>query len=259
MRIKKTRPIILAEDVPVIFDDKCIAELAKIARLPPGADAAAFAAGIREAARIFARDASMPTGNELHDEIDELFKAADRRSYNEVADVLERLSPQARDILENRGARPSIGIEVPSPDLLRDPARREEACKGIARLCQFGGHFIEGRRRHSGKRSRPVWRPLINAPAKQRNFPRRKAERDFVMWLSVAWSEATGSEPSRTARWYEATRGTRPPQLGPFARFVRKCLCLVGAAHADVVELMTEVHRRRRAMKQREGLSGINP
>ena len=259
MRIKKTRPIILAEDVPVIFHDNCIAELAKIARLPPGADAAAFAAGIREAACIFARDASMPTGNELHDEIDELFKAADGRSYNEVADLLERLSPQARAILQNRGAHPSIGIEVPSPDMLRDPARRGEACKGIARLCQFGGHLIEGRRRPSGKRSRPVWRPQINAPAKQRNFPRRKAERDFVMWLSLAWLEATGKKPSRTARWYEVARGTRPPQLGPFAKMVRKCLCLVGAADADVVELMKEVHRRRCDMEQRGKLSGINP
>jgi len=115
----------------------------------------------------------------------------------------------------------------------------------IARLCQFGGGYVEGRRRPAGKQSRPVWDPLIHAPKPQRNFAKRNAERNFVMWLSVAWLEATGVVPSRTARHDDASR-----EVGPFARFSRECLRRVGAPDADIVELINELHRRRCEMER---------
>jgi hypothetical protein len=67
------------------------------------------------------------------------------------------------------------------------------------------------------------------------------------MGLSLAWVEATGLAPSRTARPRDASR-----DVGPFARFVRECLSLVGAGNADAVELMNELHRRRNTMERRE-------
>jgi hypothetical protein len=87
------------------------------------------------------------------------------------------------------------------------------------------------------------WRPLLYAPDARRHFQKRAAERDFVMWLRLAWAEATGEPPSRTAR--RAEKSYR--DLGPFARFVRECLRLAGAPYAEVVELINRVNRRRRA------------
>jgi len=244
MRKGKSRSIITAEEVPVIFDDARVRDLAKTAKLPPSANMAAFAAGVRDAAWIFARDARIPTCNDLHAEIAELLKAAGARDYDHAAALLENLSHSARGLLKDRGARPSIAIELPTPDAMRDPGRRERGCDAIARLCQVGGEYVDGRRRPSGKRSRPAWHALLHAPEAQRNFPKRKVERQFVIWLSVAWLDATGQEPSRTARHRD------DGNLGPFASFVRECLRLVGAQDADAVGLINDLHKRRRDMEQ---------
>jgi hypothetical protein len=230
----KSRRSIASEDIPRVFDDACLRELAS--ELPAGADLARFAEGVREAARIYAKDARIPTDNELHAEIAALQRAADRGQHDRVATLIESVSPQARQLLNERGARPSIGITLPSADALRDPAKRDAACTCVARLCQHGGRYVEGRRRPSGKRSRPVWRPLLHAPEPRRHFPRRDAERDFVVWLGTAWYAATGKKPPRTA-------DSRKP--GPFARLVKRCLALVGAPHANAVELIKGLDRYR--------------
>jgi hypothetical protein len=261
MPTKKARPIIAAEDVPRIFDDACMQALAKTAKLPAGADTAAFGEDVREAARIFARDARIPSSNELRTEIEELHKAVDPaepRQWDRLATLLEGLSPKARDLLNDRGARPALRTELPSADAVRDPERREAAYDGIAKLCQLGGRSVKGRRRPSGKRSRPTWRALLQAPEPQRNFPKRDAERDFVMWLRSAWLDATGDTPASTARHSDASR-----KIGPFARFARECLHLVGAGNADAVGLINELKRRRRFMErrasERKPLSAIKP
>jgi hypothetical protein len=282
------RSIISPENVAAVFDDECISKLAtKLPRVrpheepgasaaPAGPDLNAFGEAIREAARIFARDACMPTANQLRGEIAALYKAADRRLFEQVADLLERLSPQAHELLSRRAkrigrnnvsaarsprltavgwhgeiltrvSRAPLRLPLPVPGDLRDEASREVACEVLARLCWMGCDFLEGRRRSSGKRSRHIARPLLFAPEPRRNFAKRDAERYFVMLLSLAWQEATRATPSRTARHSDAGR-----DVGPFARFVRECLCLVGS-DADVAGLINEVNRRRREMEQRTG------
>jgi hypothetical protein len=236
MRTKKSRTI-TADQVLVEFDDACVEKLAQVAKLPPGADMAAFAEGTREAARIYARDARIPNVNDLHDEIEQLHKAAERQRYEVVADLLERLSPRGRDMLTERGY--GVTLELPSSDALRDPAQREAACGAIAQLCQYGGCKVQG---PPSKGLRQKWSPYFHAPDKQRNFPKRGAERDFVMWLQLAWAEATGKIPAQTARHVSG--------VGPFARFARDCLRLVGAADADVVELINGLHQCRREMER---------
>jgi hypothetical protein len=233
----KSRKPIASEAIGRAFDDACIRGLAS--ELPAGADLVQFGEGVRAAARIYARDARIPTDNELRAEIAKLQRAADRKRYDQVATLIESLSLRARRLLNARGARPSIGIGLPSADLLRFPGQRNAACALVATLCQYGGQYVEGRRRPSGKRSRPVWRPLLHAPEPRRHFPKRDAERDFVIWLALAWHGATGKAPPRTA-------DSRNP--GPFARVVCKCLRLVGAGHVNAVELINELHRRRRVM-----------
>ena len=130
MHLKKRRPIISEEEVSAIFDDARVVKLASIGRLPANANKAVFSAGIREAARIFARDARIPTGNDLHAEIRELHRAADRQRYDEVFGLLESLSPAARALLQDRAAR--IGIELPPSDGLHDPERRRRLARRLA-------------------------------------------------------------------------------------------------------------------------------
>jgi hypothetical protein len=226
----RSREPIAATDIPRIFDDACIDTLAAIGRLPAGADRKRFAEGIREAARIYARDVRIPTDNELHAEIAALYRAAERKQLGQVADLFEKLSPKARELLRKRATR--LSLELPASEALRDTT---QACDVVLKICQYGGKYDEGRRRPSGKRSR-TWRPLLYAPQPRRNFPKRDAERDFVMWLQDAWCEATGKRPSLAANAERA---------GPFAQMVRKCLALVGAGHADAVGLINELNRRR--------------
>jgi integrase len=94
--------------------------------------------------------------------------------------------------------------------------------------------------RDDGKRSR-AWRPLLHAPKRTRNFAKRDAELNFIMWLQAAWLEATNELPSLAAN---------PKRPGPFARMVRKSLELIGAGHADAVGLINELSRRRRIQRR---------
>jgi hypothetical protein len=238
-RFEKATRIIAPGDVAAVFNDEVIRRLAE--ELPPNADLGALSRGVREAVRILINEAHIPTRNELHDEIAELWKAADGRQHELAADRLERLSPAARNMLGKK----HLPLHLPSPDALRDPGRRDGACAAIASLCQFGGRSAKG---PPSKGTPAQWRPLLYAPTPRRNFPKRDPERNFVMHLSLAWLEATGKVPPHTARHQDDSR-----KLGPFGRVVRECLGLVGLRDADVVELINELHRRRRAMERRAG------
>lgn len=232
MASTKSREPISAADIPRIFDDARVDELAA-GRLPAAADRKCFAEGVREAARIYAQEARAPTVNELRAEIATLHAAAERKRCGQVADLLEKLSSKASELLSKRAAR--LSLELPTSDDLRDPPRQQDASEAVLRLCQYGGHYDESRRRPSGKRSR-TWRPFLVAPEPRRHVPKRDAELNFIMLLQVAWLEATGKQPSLAAN---------PARPGPFAQIVGKCLELVGASHADAVGLINELNRRR--------------
>jgi hypothetical protein len=266
---RSKRPI-ATEEIPRIFDDACIEELAQIGKLPASADMKRFAEAIREAARIYATDVREPNDNEVRAEVEKLYLAAERRLYNQVAILLEKLSPRAFCLLkhagwtrtnfpspeprdESRRRRPAAiqwtSTTVPSPETLRDRARREEACATVVKLCQYGGRWVQSRKRPSGKRSRS-WRPYLRTPEPRRHFPKREAERTFVMWLRMAWLEATGEEAPRTVD---------PRRPGPFARMVRECFILVGAGHADAIGVLNKLNQIRREMSQRSALPPLTP
>jgi hypothetical protein len=82
---------ITVEQVCHIFDDACIKELACIAKLPPGADHRRFGESIREAVRIYARDVREPNANQLHSQISDLHRAAERQEYERVAMLIQNL------------------------------------------------------------------------------------------------------------------------------------------------------------------------
>jgi hypothetical protein len=256
VRVKKERWIPEAQDVPGIFSDQRIRELAAKAELPLGDDLR-FAAGVRDAALIYIRDTRATSDNKVHREIDELLRAADhavkRRkckdaAYEDVAKQVERLSERTRKLLNKRSARPTVALEMPDPEAFRDLARRDEACETIAKLCRIGAFKKKGRRRADGKQSITMVN-ILHAPELQQHPARREAQLNFVMWLRVAYVEATGEQPSLTAN------AERP---GPFARMVQACLDEIRAS-ADAVALLNELQRRKKGKKQAGPLSGQNP
>jgi len=233
--VKSKHPIKVT-DVVKVFDDNCIRRLVETAKLPPTTDIDSFKEGIQCAARIYARDARIPNDNVVHREIEWLYHAAEIRDYQQVATLVKSLSPRAAHLLNKRGARLGPTNWFPAAKDFHNTRRQAAACARVTSLCRVGGHH-QGRQRPTGKRSR-TWQPLLYAPKPRRNFSKRDAERYFVILLKAAWLDATGNLPSRTADY-------RKP--GPFARFVRECLQLVGGEYADAVSLINSTtwnHKR---------------
>jgi hypothetical protein len=231
------RRVIAAEDVDRVFGDKQIVELAAIAKLPANADLQQLAQGVRDAVRIYARDAREPNVNDLHREIEKLCRAAERRRYDQAAVLVERFSPKARTLLNTRGAR--LGVKLPSSKALRG-GKAEKACVAIVTLTQFGGEYRKGRDRPDGKRSRDTWCPYVYAPNRQRNFSKREAERTLVIMLQAAWLDAAGTLPSR------AVNRERP---SGFAKMAARCFELIGA-RADVAGVINIVNRQRKELEK---------
>src|SRR5258708_24690201 len=124
---KKTKSAITAAEVPCVFDADCIDRLAEIARLPKDADRQRFGHSIREAGRIYAEDAQKPSINAVHDEIAGLHLIASQHDYEQVALLIDALSPEVRQRFETREGTPGFrnaGLKFPSAEALRDPARR---------------------------------------------------------------------------------------------------------------------------------------
>jgi len=232
----KSSPVISAADV---FDAPFIERLAGLGKLPASADLDRFGEGVREAARIYVRDSGIPNANEVNREITKLHRAAEKRGFETVAELLGNLSPRARSLLNDRGSRRTLGLALPETEALHAAETQVQACATIVRLCALGGRYVQGRRRPSGRRSW-TWRPYLHAPNPRRQPPRREAELYFLICLELAWLEAVGKPPSR---------GANPHDLGPFARAVKECLHRVGASHVDTPGLMNELNRRRRSME----------
>jgi hypothetical protein len=195
---KKRQHAITAADVPRLFDDACIARLARIGKFPNSGDRQRFADNIHTAALIYARDARKLDATAVRKEIENLHRAAVHGDYERVAELLEALSHQALRKLTGRrmqvpvlptpipskrapdsetlGKPPRhvlrpveeyteldiVELKLPSAQELRDPARREEACDAVRRFCSIGGLHITGRVRPTGRRSK-TWKSLLCA------------------------------------------------------------------------------------------------
>ena len=70
----------------------------------------------------------------------------------------------------------------------------------------------------------------------QQHPARREAQLNFVMWLQVAYVEATGEPPSPTAH---------PRRPTPFAKMAQVCLDKL-QAEANAVEMINGLQRRRK-------------
>jgi hypothetical protein len=247
--MRKDRRIPALEEVLLIFDDKCIRELAQTGGLPRTADIQRFANDVRDAARLYILEASIASNNEVHHEVDGLLRAADRAvkarkrkdaACENVALRIENLSERARQLLNERGT-------LPEPEILRDPATQHAGCETAARLCRVGAYWTEGRRRPGGTRSKTML-SVLHAPPLQQHPPRREAQLKFLMWLRYAYLMAAGERPP-------ATTSAETPT--PFAQMAQLCLDKLRAG-ASAVELINELQERRNQV-ERQRLSGQNP
>jgi hypothetical protein len=236
MAKRNVREILSGSQIESIFNALCISRLATIARLPPDADLQRFGDGIREAVRIYFRDVCEPNENQLHQEIKRLHNAARKKDYQQTAAMVSGLSDRGLRLLSQRTVNEDGGFQFPSLVELLSPDLRDRACEKIAALCAFGGKGKPGRTRPTGKRSQS-WEWLLYAPAPKTTFEKQAADRTFIMWLRVAFLEATGEPPSKS---------TNNSQKGPFARLVRMCFDLSGVVGVDEVALINGVLERRR-------------
>jgi hypothetical protein len=240
--------LIAVNKVPVVFDDSCIKQLAALSELPSNADKARFGQSIRDAVLIYLRDASVPNHNDINREIAKLHQAAHHCRYAKAESILMALSAEARQLLSRRRNHPGTAL-LSDPSPLRDPVLQKASAGQLAAICRigapWGGLAIEGRKRTGGHRSKTFTVHLYAPPASS-NFEKRAAERTFLMWLRVAWSDATGEIQRAFTAHYD--------HPGPFALFVRECLKLAGATHVDAIGLINDA--RERMNRQENSLSG---
>jgi len=241
-----------------VFDEAGIDELVKAAGPTVSFDKAKLRRGVIEAAKAYF-DRQARAGNTIRKQILALRAAAKKRNFEQVAGLLSELPANVRQDIISR-ARRHVARELDPdqrfatttepdersrleaycllgalrvPDLrkgpiLADPRLHDAACAAIYELCHYGGRLVQGRTRPSGRAS-TTWEPFLFAP-KMKAYPKiRDPERAFLRLLQLAWLEATGTMPARTAH---------QDNPGPFARFAKAALKRLGAPHVDAIELI---------------------
>jgi hypothetical protein len=259
----KKSVIIVASDVPRIFDYECSRELADMVELPPDLRKS-FAKALRRLACVFIRDRNIANDDDVTGEIKALYAAAERHQYTDGAKLVTRMSKPTRVFLNKRAIR--IHLTIPKPSAFLDRARRQAACETLRRITSQGGHreggkwvphlYLPKRQLAFEERALERIRPAEKAAAKRKinimapirrkaiadvtaemvkdaerrgvelelRSPKRKPETDFINGLQVAVYNITGVEPPVTARTADAT-GT----FSPFVQMAQKCLELMGA------------------------------
>jgi hypothetical protein len=244
-------------DVPIRFDDPTMERLATTyPKLTDYPKKRRYIDGIREAAILYVRYAGTGGDRDRAElEITDLGAAAAAESFCTAAKLLGGLSPLAlnclrfrvenritaafdpgpihaeaigRDgeILSRQKSIQSARVWLPTPDDLLDHQRQGRACEMLALLCRSGGTRLPGG-------DIVPYGPA--QPESRRDFPRRQAERYFLMLLRNVWFEAKGIWPGKAANANHRTL---------FVKMVQECLNLAGAGEADAVGLINEFNAR---------------
>jgi hypothetical protein len=161
-------------------------------------------------------------------QLSEEFKRMPAAAQRLLAERADRLSRRA-SLLSRRHSRVVHEARLPTPEQLADPATARTTADALRFLTQSGATPKRGRQRPGGKQSPPTAEPVLWAPGVSVGRTKNEAARELVMWLAVAWREATGSKPSLSAH---------RDKPGPFVRLVKAVLIVVGARHVDAVELV---------------------
>ena len=206
-----------------------------------------FEASIRSDFEVFQRDRTAISANHQHDEIDRLYKTANRGKVVPVITALRNLSQESIASLSERGDR--IGLALPNPAQLAEAHEPLPLCQIIARLCRIGGKW--NTKEDTSDNTPRRWVTELHAPEKKRNFAKRAAEKAFIINLQLTWLKTTGQMPAVTAN-HEVP--------GPFVRFVKDCLSLAGVEYVDVVETLNSItHDRKYLLKTELDRMWITP
>jgi hypothetical protein len=245
---KTTSPSLIAiSDVEGVFNDEIVKELARTAKLPADTDIAHLAQSIRIAARIFLEAKGRLRPPRFRAAIERLYQLNTRaeggadRAARALARAVDAMPEDVRRWLESCDIP---GRKFPTAEEFLSPATRQSAVERFRLILSYGGRVVAGRKRSGGRRSRS-FKPLLRVPEQiGRGRPRGEAEREFVQWLAVAYVEATGRSPPRTAHYNIDIRG-------PFSDFVHRCFELVGAPTGNVTRLLNQYGAARRRDEKR--------
>ena len=165
-------------------------------------------------------------------EIGQLCDAAHSQREKPLADVVDNFSPATLTLLEDRRlARPGTNCSA-----------RLTSTEDLLSLASCGGRITKGRFRPSGRQSISTFNPIIWAPNVRRGRPNELAGRSLLMWLAIAYHEATGKRVPRRANHNSK---------GPFVRFVETCLRRMRARH-DAVGLINSYGEMRPIEKPKQ-------
>jgi hypothetical protein len=240
-------------DIERAFNEDRVAELAKIANLPPGADLTRFAANLRLCARLFLEAKGRMSTAQLRKTINHLYSLVRcAESSSDIAAQRLALAVEATpaELWGRLPLRTPQARKIPTPKEILSPKTRDIAVERLRLILSLGGYVGLGRKREGGRRSRS-FKPLLRLPEKGgRGRPRGEAERDFVQNLALTYLEATDMLPPDTANYNIDIRG-------PFSRFVHRCFDLVGAPSGSVTRLINELGPRRREARRRIAQQGL--
>src|SRR5262245_4102882 len=231
-----SRSLIAISDVEGVFNDEIVKEWALTLKPPADPDIARFAQSIRISARIFLEAKGRLSAPQFRAVIERLYHLNTRaedgndRTARALARAVDAMPADVRQWLLSQ--RPHD--RIPTATEILSPPTRERAVERFRLILSWGGRVVDGRKRPDGRRSRS-FKPRLRLPPQQikPGRPRGEAEREFVQWLAVAYVEATGRSPPRTAHHNIDIRG-------PFPRFVHRCFELVGAPTGNVTRLLNQ-------------------
>ncbi len=232
------------------FDTAEVARLAKIAKLPAGSNLAAFQAGIVFAVSLYLEERAEPSAGQVQVEIKNLLKAVrraqDSGDARDVISAIGELAPISRDWIDQqaqylRSTGRAIDISVES---VADPTNRDAALRHLSWCLSSGGKNVEGRNRPSGRRSAPKLEPVLISPMVRRGAPAKVQEQMLIMWLQVAYNDASGTMPGLSAN---------PIMTTPFELFAASVLVRIDTPYSKGANTKKAIRRlqesRRNAMK----------
>ena len=133
---------------------------------------------------------------------------SDDSLIDEVFDIYESMTPEAREELLEAGTNPT-----PTEEETRDPQTREQSLWLLSGCCVESIKIEEGRRRPKGKKSQDTIKVRLQGFRLQRKQPQKIDELFFIGQLATVYTEATG----KPAYW---KYGHHEYSDSPFVNFV---------------------------------------
>jgi hypothetical protein len=189
------------QDVPQIFSDDRVRQLAVEAKLPVSDDELpGFAKSIRASAVIYIRDTTAVSNDNICREIEAMHRAADRGDGEKAAELVRDMSKATRAFIMKRAIR--IGSNILKPSAFRDPARQRAACDKLRGLLSQGGHREEGK-----------WVPHLYLPKRQLIYE-QEVQQTIRRWIKAARDRGVSYNIAELRRKaIKSVKGVEAPNL----------------------------------------------